>query len=279
MYRPHHLLSTCLPIAALAAAAGFASAASATVVTWDYTVTSEFTAATFTTGGGTATETPTEISWGATGGTLTSPCGDPSACRSAIGIDRNPISGTIDTNGPFEDANIYRHNNNIISASFADLSTATLEVTIELAAAVPPGADADPLSRTFEINFFETPNAPASGICADGTAVGSAGPGCQDIFVLEFDFGQFDFTFDGEDYTLFLFEDPTSPGYPKLDFLPDEACLATVGTTGCFGFMTQENALTRAPFVIEIDQVPEPAALGLLGLGLLGLGVSRRRKA
>jgi hypothetical protein len=154
-----------------------------------------------------------------------------------------------------------------------------LTIAIELMPTDRAGA-AVSLTRSFDIDFFETPNDPAGGICANGEAVGTGvnSAGCADIFTLEFDFGQFDFTYDDVNYSLFLFEDPTKP--QRLGTLSAAACAAAGAGAGCFGFLTPEAQRTVAEFVIQIEaqDVPEPAMIGLLGLGMLGIAGSRRRR-
>jgi hypothetical protein len=220
---------------------------------------------------GTLTSTPTRISWGPTNG----------APRSAIGVVDTPTTGTINTNGNFEAADDYYHDNFSIPLGSRSLESARLTVTIGLTPIDPVGTPLSPaLTRSFDINFFETPNQPTNGICADGTAQGSGinSVGCSDIFTLEFDFGQFDFTYNDVDYSLFLFEDPTKP--QRLGFLSAGACAAAGAGPNCFGFQTPENQRTVAEFVIQIEAqaVPEPAMLGLFGMGLIGLAASRRRR-
>lgn len=251
---------------------GTGSALAAPVSTWDYSVKSTLSDAVFTSGGGTQVTSDTRIEWGSS----TNP-----AARSAIGVVDTPTTGSIMTNGPFEAADDYYHDNKPILTSYADLKSAKLMVDVELTPTAPPGSSADPISFTFQINFRETENdGGADGLCEDGlpSGVGKHAAGCRDIFAFAFDAGSVDFVYDGLTYTLFLFEDPTSAGFPKLTFLEDGECLAAGVAAGCIGFTTEENALNIAEFVIEIDRVPEPAMLGLFGLGLIGLGAARRRR-
>lgn len=267
------LLRGIFPAAAAVAIMASAAPAQAEFVnTWAYTVTSSFSNSTTDGGFGTFTETPTDLSWG--------PADGP---RSGIGVVDTPTSGFVNTNGDFEAADDYYHDNNALPLGSISLESTRLTVNIALTPTDPAGAPlAPPLSRSFDIDFFETPNDGSNGICADGGAVGSGinSAGCADIFTLEFDFGQFDFTYDGVDYSAFLFEDPTSANFPQLGFLSDAACASVGLESGCFGFLTAEDARTVAEFVLSIEgeEVPEPAAIGLFGLGLIGLGMARRRR-
>ena len=262
------LITRALPaLAVLASVAMPTSAHAAFVNSWNYTVTSTFSDSQFRGSVGNSTETPETLSWGT------------ETRRSSIGTTNSPRTGVVVTNGDEADANSYFHDNNVLPTGTVFLESTSLQVTIELE---PVGGTGGPdLSRTFDINFFETPNAGQNGVCANGGAVGDGinSAGCADIFVLEFNFGQFDFEYDGQSFSAFLFEDPDGP--QQLGFLSDEACDFVGAGSGCFGFLTAEDALTVANFVLTVEgqDVPEPAALGLMGLGLLGLGAARRRKA
>lgn len=258
---------------AVLAATGMAAPAHAVFIdTWAYTFSSSFSNVADNGGAGTIVNTGTEIDWGAIGGP-----------RSSIGAVDTPSAGFVDTNGDPVAVDDYFHDNNVLPLGSRMLTSTTLSIDIALTPSDPAaGAPGPVLSRSFDIGFFETPNRGSNGVCADGGAVGTGinANGCADIFTLAFDLGQFDFTYDGVEYSLFLFEDPQSAGFPQLGTLPDAACESVSLDLGCFGLRTPENELTVAEFVISIEaqEVSEPAALGLFGLGLLGLGTLRRRK-
>jgi len=48
---------------------------------------------------------------------------------------------------------------------------------------------------------------------------------------------------------------------------------------GIGGVTTPYQSFDNVDFTVNVSRVPEPATLGLLGLGLMGLGLARRRKA
>lgn len=62
-------------------------------------------------------------------------------------------------------------------------------------------------------------------------------------------------------------------GITTVDVCGSGSLLAKGGVTTPF------QSFNNVDFTVNVSRVPEPATLGLLGLGLIGLGLARRRKA
>ncbi|MBI2382169.1 MAG: THxN family PEP-CTERM protein [Gammaproteobacteria bacterium] len=165
--------------------------------------------------------------------------------------------------------NITHHNATIQAPS---LATASLTGSLTLDALTPPNPipDLGPFVKDFDVTFFESPN-------FDPCLPGSTGAPCDDVFVLS-DPGQLSFDFvipipgyDDVVYTLQII-------VPSLVTLNASECAAAGAAAGCQGFRTHEGEDTTVGFGFRIlaREIPEPAVLGLMGLGLLW-GARRRQ--
>ena len=262
-----------LGVAGALLAAPMANAA--LVTQWDYTVTLNWTDATFVAGvdagfpygTGTQTVSADVLSWGAPGGNHTNQNATPDVARSALVITNDPASGTVITNGGIAPTNTVTHFNNAISASFDTLNTATAVSTLALTPLVPPGPAQPVVAREFTVQFAETFNQSPCGF--DSASV------CDDIFTIVLGDLDFSFVYDNVLYTLSIVELSGNLGP-----LSDAQCAAAGAAAGCVGIVTQENAADNVNFgiVIVAQLLPEPGVLALLGIGLLGLGAMRRRQ-
>jgi len=245
--------------------------AGAAVSTWDYTVSSTFTSATFT-GAANTTFLPGSLSWGQSTG----------EGQSSLVVGGSPAIGSVDTyfgvlppaSAPYLGLSTsLTHNNNPITGN--SLTSAILTNIVTLDPSVPDNPALTPFNYLFTIAFTETPN---SAPCA---VTGSPTP-CNDIFVLTS--GLLNSSFDYNDgtglstYYVNIF--PTSGGV--LSILEDSACTAAGVGLNCIGFSTPEGQSTTLAFGFTISteplQIPEPGVLALLGLGLTGLFAWRRRQ-
>ncbi len=247
----------------LAGAALVASsvASASMVITWDYTVSNEWTGANFSTGDGTQVQNASEVSWGATDGSFSGAPND----RSALVITDSPLSDTVDTNGADAQSSTLTHYNNSISASYATLLDATLQSSLTLTPNNPVGPQLPSFTTDFVIAFEETANTAPCNFSVDTV--------CDDIFTIELGDLVQSFEYDGFIYTVSIFSAGLGP--------MDAATCAIVGKApGCIGFTTPEGQATPANFFFNITakEIPEPASIAVLGMGLLMLGARRFRK-
>jgi hypothetical protein len=242
----------------------------AAVVEWSYNVTTEWLDANFSAGNGTQTETTSLISWGADGGDHTDPTQGSSDSRSALEITNSPAMGTVFTNDMTPAAtNTITHFNNVLSSNFATLTSAEVRTTLTLTPTDPAGPAAPDFMTDFFVDFIETPNTSPCDFPSDSV--------CDDIFVIQFGSLNSEFEYDGVMYFISIVELTGN-----LTPLPNDTCAAAGVANGCLGFTTQESTFTPAQFGFLITSrpvnVPEPAMLGLFGLGLLGLRAFGRRR-
>ncbi|EHQ52224.1 hypothetical protein ECTPHS_06007, partial [Ectothiorhodospira sp. PHS-1] len=102
----------------------------------------------------------TELSWGTAATT---------AGNSGLIISDSPANTLVDTNGALVPNVSITHRNNPILAGSASLLSVDIASTLTLTPFDPSGIGLPAATITFGVNFFETPNSPAGGICADGT--------------------------------------------------------------------------------------------------------------
>ncbi len=162
-----------------------------------------------------------------------------------------------------------------INGNSLTLTSAILSDKISLKPQLPaipygpvPAFDAPAIA--FDILFEETSNSGTPSDCA----VATSPVVCNDIFVISgaglvFDAGsgslnqQFDYF--GNIYNARIIID-------SLSLLSDDACIAAGAALGCYGLTTVENQTNTFQVSLEIESVPEPHVIVLMGLGLVYLG-------
>jgi hypothetical protein len=192
----------------------------------------------------------------------------------------NPPDLLTDAANPIDLGIVLTHNNFVINGRH--LKSTVLHNAFSLTGNDGTTASFD---LAFDINFVETSNNTKLKNCAAPSTVP-----CADIFVISDDSLNFKFQAGGYAYYASIFP---PAGIHTLD--PKECHAAGVKMDSCSGFWTQENASTPLGFDMQITSnpieggggggggpsVPEPGALGMMGLGLLsiaGLLFLRRRR-
>ncbi|HAW91451.1 MULTISPECIES: THxN family PEP-CTERM protein [unclassified Arsukibacterium] len=243
----------------------------AAVIEWSYNVTTEWLDAEFSAGNGTQIENPSLISWGADGGDHTDPTQGSLDSRSGLEITNSPAMGNVFTNNMMPaPTNTITHFNNVLSSNFATLLSAEVRTTLTLTPVDPVGPAAPAFMTDFFVDFIETPNTSPCDFPSDTV--------CDDIFVIQFGSLNSEFEYDGVTYFISIVELTGN-----LNPLPNATCAEAGVANGCLGFTTEESTFTPAQFGFLITSrpvnVPEPAMLGLFGLGLLGLRAFGRRRS
>jgi hypothetical protein len=242
----------------------------AAVIEWSFNVTTEWLGATFSGANANQIVNNSLISWGSAGGNHTNPGQTPTNSRSGLEISASPAMGNIFTNNLTPaPTNTITHFNNTLSNTFSTLESASVLTTLNLTPVNPVGPAAPQFSTNFSVDFIETPNQtpcnfPSATIC-------------DDIFVIQFGALNTEFEYLGVTYFLSIVELSGN-----LTPLANATCARAGVANGCLGFTTPEKAFTPAKFGFIITtrpvNVPEPAMLGMFGLGLLGLRAFGRRR-
>ncbi len=174
----------------------------------------------------------------------------------------NNVLGTIEVNDGAAPAVMITHNNFTISG--ASLTSTDLLTQITL---TPGGGGASEFfSQTFNIEFTETPN---SGSCQEGSV-----SVCDDIFaLLNPNALSVSFSRDGYLYTAQLVVLGLSGGTLHNADVNEDGNVDLV-------FFTEEgqSAMLSTGIIMTARAIPEPAALGLAGVGLMGVGLAARRR-
>lgn len=199
----------------------------------------------------------------------------PGGTQSFLAVDQN-ITNVAYTNDPNGAAGA-----NVFHGNFAQrvselypyekvLRSTSLTASITITPAGIPGApEYGPITRGFDIEFRETRNDGPIEACPGGFDA-SETP-CPDWFTVSlanasFETGVIDFVI----YTFTLKFDDAASTYLRATYDGDTATV-----------WTAEDWVSRlATYVVVTARVPEPGAVGLMGMGLLGLGlVAGRRRS